>query len=109
MKVSKRIRVVKLVVLTVALIVSAWAALRAWVHLTMGKMVFIDSFLDGSHQDFLHNIPETVRDDVLAGHDRVVHLLAWPLILAVLAWFGVYLLTEWQRKHGEQDCLVAEI
>ena len=91
-----------MLVVALAILVSLWATYVTMVHLRMGGMIFIDMLLPKeSSKAFIQEIPEEVRNDVVTGHLRGLRIVVFPLITTAVLWLGAYIITEWQRRHGE--------
>ena len=99
----KTLNRVKVVIASLAAILSLWAAIVCALQFGgLGRMLFVENNLPRrSFEAFLHEIPRTVMEDVCAGHENGIRMVAIPLILTSILWFSVYLITEVQRKRNE--------
>ena len=99
----KSLNTVKKIVVSFAAALSLWAIYVSVLHFGgIGRMLFVDSYLPHRSVDaFLHEIPASVREDVLTGHEDGVRIIAIPLILSSLLWLSSYAIAELQRKRNK--------
>ena len=99
----KRLNIVKKIVVIFAVALSLWAIYVSVLHFGgIGRMLFVDSNLPHRSVDaFLHEIPASLREDVLIGHEGGVRMVAIPLILSSLLWLSSYVIAELQRKRNK--------
>lgn len=84
----------------VAVVATLWAAITSFTELVLGGLVFVDITLPKrSFSPFLHEIPDTVRDDVLTAHKVGLQMLGWPLIVALLLWMVAYAVAARTGQH----------
>jgi len=99
MKHPKLIANIKYVLVGMAILSSIWAAYSTIIRTNMHKMIFTDIHIPKrSVHAFLHDIPESVRDDIFIGLQRGLESVIYPLIIAGALWITVYLWTEYQNK-----------
>jgi hypothetical protein len=97
-------KVMKLTTFGVAVVATLWAAVTSFTQLVLGGMVFVDITLPKrSFLPFLHEIPDTVRDDVLTAHKVGLKMLGWPLIVAVLLWMVAYAVAVRTGQHKSEE------
>ena len=105
MKTIIRKEYAKTIVVSLAALASLWAVFTTLIHFMMGRMIFVNFALPRqSLKAFLNETPEQVIDDVMTAHERGLHMVAIPLITAAILWLGAYIMTEWQRKDGANNC-----